>query len=177
MSSSPTTDLLTDFRKIIELFDNETKIYKEQLNILKQSINELQTNDADRINEMSRELGELREIITGIDPQQQITTDTEIENIIDGSVSTSEDGMVIPTQDNHQCQKPLINMAQPNNLPAKVRDINDYLCQICLDKPRDCILEPCMHFSVCAMCVRLLPEPICPICRRTIEFFQNVFIS
>ena len=143
MSSFTTTDLLTDFRKILELFDKETKIYKEQLNILNQSINELQTNDANRINEMSRELGELRVILTGIEPNQ----------------------------DNPQCQK------TPNNVQDNVRNINDYLCQICLDKPRDCILEPCMHFSLCNRCVKLLPEPKCPICRRTIEFFQNVFIS
>lgn len=175
MSSLTTTDLLTDFRKILELFDKETKIYKEQLNILKQSINELQTNDADRINELSRELGELRVIITALDHPQQITTETETETVTSTIPLIVNDTEL--TQDNPQCQKPLINMEQPDTLPAKVRNINDYLCQICLDKPRDCILEPCMHFSLCAMCVRLLPEPTCPICRRTIEFFQNVFIS
>jgi hypothetical protein len=57
------------------------------------------------------------------------------------------------------------------------RNINDYLCQICLDIPRDCILEPCMHFSLCSRCVSQLIESKCPICRRQIEFYQNVFIS
>lgn len=53
----------------------------------------------------------------------------------------------------------------------------DYLCQICLDKPRDCILEPCMHFCVCRGCVVNITDRKCPICRREVDYYQNVFIS
>jgi hypothetical protein len=53
----------------------------------------------------------------------------------------------------------------------------DYLCQICLDKPRDCLLEPCMHFCVCQGCVININDRKCPICRREVDYYQNVFIS
>ncbi len=148
MTSPNQTNLITDFRRILELFDKETKIYKEQISILKQAVAELQTNDAIRINEMSKELNELRSILTNLDRQQKETCEPINEPAINKQVSTSE-----------------------------TRNIYDYLCQICLDKPRDCILEPCMHFCLCSTCVRLLTESKCPICRRPVEFFQNVFIS
>ena len=137
-----TTDLLTDFHKILELFDRENLIYKNQINILKDAVTTLQTNDDNLISNMSRELQELRSVINNIhvDPASNLSTST------------------------------ITGLNQP-------RDISDYLCQICLDKPRDCLLEPCMHFCICTGCVRKLSDKNCPICRRDIDFWQNVFIS
>ena len=69
------------------------------------------------------------------------------------------------------------NANTTNTTSTTTRQLTDYLCQICLDAPRDCLLEPCMHFCLCARCVNQLPESKCPVCRRPIDFYQNVFIS
>ena len=69
---------------------------------------------------------------------------------------------------------PTSNINISTNQP---KELNDYLCQICLDTPRDCLLEPCMHFCICVRCVVKLVDKKCPMCRRDIDFYQNVFIS
>jgi hypothetical protein len=135
-------DLLADFRKILGLFDRENQIYKAQIDILKDTLSTLQTNEDNMISKMSQELQELRQVI----------------NNLGGEMSNS-----ITTPAATAAEAP--------------RQLTDYLCQICLDAPRDCLLEPCMHFCLCARCVNQLPESKCPICRRPIEFYQNVFIS
>jgi hypothetical protein len=155
--SNQSANLLADFRKILELFDKETQIYKEQISVLKHSIAELQENDTVRINQMAVELKALRGIITNLDEQTQQHT-AHNDNYISNLLPTNTSNVICSTT-------------------SRNININDYLCQICLDTPRDCILEPCMHFSLCSGCVRLLPESKCPICRRPIEFYQNVFIS
>jgi hypothetical protein len=147
-------DLLGDFRKILALFDKEIQIYKQQISILRSSIDELQNNDANRINMIS--LSELRAIINNIDQQ----TLKEVASINSDGNNISE-------------TKEPSSLIQATS--AKNHDINDYLCQICLDTPKDCLLEPCMHFCLCVRCVKLLTEPKCPICRRQIDFYQNVF--
>ena len=198
------TDLLTDFHKILALFDKETQIYKQQISILTSSINELQNNDGNRINMISRELSELRTIINSIDHQPPADVDnrpTDADNIPEDNRPEDADNRPednrptdadnIP-EDNRPAEIELVEEAPINpsgniisfpngtsgltDKSGKSRDINDYLCQICLDLPRDCLLEPCMHFCVCVRCVKLLIEPKCPVCRRTIEFYQNVFI-
>ena len=145
---SPSTqpDLLSDFHKILELFDKESTIYKNQISILRESVDELQKKESERISIMCHELNELKGIINSLEHQQP-------ENVSQQSTSNSSANT------------------------STARNINDYLCQICLDMPRDCILEPCMHFSLCSRCVSQLIESKCPICRRKIEFYQNVFIS
>jgi len=174
-SPQPSTqnNLINDFHKILELFDRETQIYKQQISIYKNSINELQNNDANRINIISRELSELRNIINNLD--QQIPVGNRPAGTIpsDGVITNTADNTIGQT---NNISSPTIRSLETNN-SSKQRDINDYLCQICLDLPRDCLLEPCMHFCVCVKCVKLLTESKCPVCRRTIEFYQNVFIS
>jgi len=147
-------DLLTNFQKILALFDRENQIYKTQINILKDAVNTLQNTDATNVSNIRRELNELRVTLGSLEPQL---------NSVAPNISNSGANLETP----HQYQQPLQN----------TRQITDYLCQICLDSPRDCILEPCMHFCLCNGCVIKLPESKCPICRRKIEFFQNVFIS
>jgi hypothetical protein len=119
-NTRPSTDLLADFRKILELFDRENQIYKNQISILKDAVTTLQTNEDKLIDNMSRELKELRNVINGLN------MDTTSNSVIASSLPNSEPGRVI----------------------------NDYLCQICLDTPRDCLLEPCMHFCICTGCVK-----------------------
>ena len=47
------------------------------------------------------------------------------------------------------------------------------LCHVCQDKPRDCVLMPCMHMQTCSVCVRRIRQKHgpteCPICRTTIQ--------
>jgi hypothetical protein len=162
-SSVPTTittsvtDLLDDFRKILSYFDRENQLYRSQINILKDAVNSLQTNEDMMINNMGRELNELRVTLGSLEQQH-----TNTPNLTDKALTA----LIAPTE-----QIALVTESATN------RKISDYLCQICLDTPRDCILEPCMHFCICAGCVAKLPETKCPICRRHIEFYQNVFIS
>lgn len=144
------TDLIADFRKILSIFDRETQIYKAQINILKDAVNTLQVNEDELITNMRRELTELKATLGSI--EQQSTPNISTHDI----VSNTNNNTTVSMTD---------------------RQITDYLCQICLDAPRDCILEPCMHFCLCSGCVTRLPEAKCPICRRPIEFYQNVFIS
>ena len=55
----------------------------------------------------------------------------------------------------------------------KDRDI--YLCQICVDKPRDTVLFPCRHFF-CEACVNKFETYNCPCCRADIEGSFQVII-
>lgn len=142
------TDLIADFRKILSIFDRETQIYKAQINILKDAVNTLQDNEDKLITNMRRELSELKATLGSLEQQSNVTTNVSTPNIVNTTSVTKPE-----------------------------RQIADYLCQICLDAQRDCILEPCMHFCLCSGCVTRLQEAKCPICRRTIEFYQNVFIS
>lgn len=54
---------------------------------------------------------------------------------------------------------------------------DEYICKICMEKPIDCILEPCMHFCMCQTCIDILPDRKCPICRQECNFYNKVFIS
>ena len=137
-------NLLADFRKIIGLFDRENQIYKAQINILKDTINTIQTNDDVLFNDITRELNELKHTLNNISCQ-----------IVDSKSTT------------------MASTSATNS----ARQLTDYLCQICLDAPRDCLLEPCMHFCLCVSCVTRLPDNKCPVCRRHIDFYQNVFVS
>ncbi len=49
-------------------------------------------------------------------------------------------------------------------------------CTVCLDKPRDCVLEPCMHVCCCIACLQSLGENKCPVCRTPIDFYLKLFI-
>lgn len=152
-------DLLGDFRQILKLFDRENQIYKTQINILKDAVNILQQQEDTTIKNMRRELNDLRTTLGNLEQHFRLNPNQPSQ-----SSSTTTSDATIPE----------------SNTPATHdpgRKLTDYLCQICLDAPRDCILEPCMHFCLCAGCVNKLAESKCPICRRPIEFYQNVFIS
>ena len=52
-----------------------------------------------------------------------------------------------------------------------------YICKVCLDKPINCILEPCMHFCICETCIENLPTKQCPMCRKKCNFYNKIYIS
>ena len=137
-------NLLSDFRKILSLFDRENQIYKAQISILKDTINTIKTNDDTVFNDITRELNELKLTLNNISGQIDSKS-------IDNSANTD-------------CI---------SSTTSASRQLNDYLCQICLDAPRDCLLEPCMHFCICVSCVTRLSDNKCPVCRRHIDFYQN----
>jgi len=67
---------------------------------------------------------------------------------------------------------------QEPSAPGYEEDV--IVCTVCLDAPRDCILEPCRHQAVCYDCAVTLIEsarPACPICRAELQDVIKVFIS
>ena len=47
---------------------------------------------------------------------------------------------------------------------------NQITCTVCLEKQRDCVLEPCMHVCCCISCLQLINDNKCPVCRTHIDF-------
>jgi hypothetical protein len=49
------------------------------------------------------------------------------------------------------------------------REREDKLCVICLSRNKNIVLQPCLHFCMCEVCMETLSSenypPICPICR------------
>lgn len=63
-------------------------------------------------------------------------------------------------------------------LRAKFGDIeDDYKCIVCADRPRDIILKPCMHFSLCKTCYMSLHKHKCPVCNLEVEDTVDIFFS
>lgn len=54
---------------------------------------------------------------------------------------------------------------------------DDYKCIICVDRPRNIILKPCLHFSMCAACYGSLRRKICPVCKKNITDAIEVFFT
>lgn len=52
-------------------------------------------------------------------------------------------------------------------------------CIVCMDNPRNSVLIPCGHLGVCMECARELHTTlkICPICRKAISKFHQVYDS
>lgn len=50
-----------------------------------------------------------------------------------------------------------------------------YVCNVCWQNPKDCIIDPCRHFAGCKSCCCQLD--ICPICRTEIKSYITLFIS
>ena len=65
----------------------------------------------------------------------------------------------------------IANRSQIQNLE------DDYKCIVCVDQPRNVILKPCMHFSLCMKCYNSLPNNVCPVCKKAVNAFVNVDLS
>merc|ERR1719309_516328 len=52
-------------------------------------------------------------------------------------------------------------------------------CTVCLDKPREVLIQNCGHVCLCSDCsARLRREDNkCPVCRQSIQSVQSVYIS
>ena len=64
-------------------------------------------------------------------------------------------------------------------LRAEQADRLDINCIICLDSPREVLINPCGHVCLCHDCSRniVYDGNKCPICRLNIESVQKAFIS
>ena len=157
-------DLLADFQKKLGLFYCDNQIYKVQIS-LKDVVNTIQVNDNPLFNNITRELNELKLTLNNISNDKSGQATLALDE--SGQATLALNKSITANKPN----------TDTTNTTGTTRQLTDYLCRICLDAPRDCLLEPCMHFCLCARCVNQLPESKCPICRRPIEFYQNVFIS
>jgi hypothetical protein len=157
-------DLLADFQKKLGLFYCENQIYKVQIS-LKDVVNTIQVNDNPLFNNITRELNELKLTLNNISNDKSGQATLALDE--SGQATLALNKSITANKPN----------ADTTNTTGTTRQLTDYLCRICLDASRDCLLEPCMHFCLCARCVNQLTESKCPICRRPIEFYQNVFIS
>ncbi|CAD8199358.1 unnamed protein product [Paramecium octaurelia] len=59
----------------------------------------------------------------------------------------------------------------------KYLEINNYECQICFERPRNIIIKPCKHLSICYDCSQKLKKPQCPICKQQIEDKIEIFFT
>ena len=62
----------------------------------------------------------------------------------------------------------------------KIKSINmkdDYKCVVCLDRPRDIIAKPCLHYSLCGACYARLDRKTCPLCKKPITGVIEVFFT
>ncbi|RUS83060.1 hypothetical protein EGW08_009199 [Elysia chlorotica] len=53
----------------------------------------------------------------------------------------------------------------------------DHECAICMERVRDCLLQPCHHMVTCFPCGKMLQDrrDACPICRKDIDHTIRVF--
>jgi predicted nucleic acid-binding protein len=49
-----------------------------------------------------------------------------------------------------------------------------YVCNVCYQNQKDCIIQPCRHFAGCKLCCEKLNT--CPICRTEIKSYITLFI-
>jgi hypothetical protein len=49
-----------------------------------------------------------------------------------------------------------------------------YMCNVCYQSQKDCIIQPCRHFAGCKSCCQQLNT--CPICRIEIKSYITLFI-
>ena len=60
---------------------------------------------------------------------------------------------------------------EKNDTLEKLIDI--YRCSVCLERPKNIILQPCFHFCLCSKCLIKLDK--CPICRDDIDLYNIIF--
>lgn len=79
------------------------------------------------------------------------------------------------TQKNKILQQALKLMEKENQRLKKVIEFEKekYLCNVCFQETKDCIIEPCRHFAGCQTCCTQLNT--CPICRTEIDSYITLF--
>ena len=154
------------------------------LTVLNDAVDTIHANDYTLFNNISRKLNELKHTLNNISNEKSGQATLALDKSGQAALALDKSGQAALAKSGQAtlaldksitANKPNANTT--NTTSTTTRQLTDYLCQICLDAPRDCLLEPCMHFCLCARCVNQLTESKCPVCRRPIDFYQNVFIS
>jgi hypothetical protein len=79
-----------------------------------------------------------------------------------------------------QVQARLGSSVVPPAAPAPHPDVEETLCVVCFDAPKEYIIVPCGHQCVCEACAEQLTKtrtPMCPVCRGPIRETMKVFCS
>lgn len=94
-------------------------------------------------------------------------TDMEVrKNIIRSELIEAE---ILKHQELKKCQDELKAAKIEKQMLEK-----DRLCVVCYERPKDHVVIPCWHLSVCEECCSRLHQ--CPMCREQIESTQKVFV-
>ena len=71
----------------------------------------------------------------------------------------------------------IINNSLKNDVDILKNDVEffkkKYECCVCMNNPKNVILEPCYHFSICEECLKNFDK--CPICRKNIELYYKIY--
>jgi hypothetical protein len=80
-----------------------------------------------------------------------------------------------------EAQQIQARLGVPPAAPAPHPDVEETMCVLCLDAPKDHIITPCGHQCVCGACAeklkRVKRNPACPICREPINATCKVFVA
>ncbi len=71
-----------------------------------------------------------------------------------------------------------LKILQNDNIKLKHKlafEQEKYMCNVCFQEEKDCIIKPCNHFAGCKSCCSQLN--ICPICRTEIKSYTTLFIT
>jgi hypothetical protein len=88
--------------------------------------------------------------------------------------------------ENERLKENFMNMKQKyskEDIDNHIKNINNDICVICMDKKRDTALTPCGHYLCCQSCAKELfdnyhfTKPRCPICRKECNNFVKIIIS
>ena len=64
--------------------------------------------------------------------------------------------------------------APPPSPVVEEREDDDVSCVVCLARPREVVILPCRHLSLCAVCAAGVS--MCPMCRGAVEETMLVFV-
>lgn len=78
-------------------------------------------------------------------------------------------------QSNHRRRQLTPSPPQATNDCTQHSRCFDHVCKICKVREILSACRPCGHFCICMTCYERLPRVECPICRRGIEKFTQIF--
>ena len=88
--------------------------------------------------------------------------------------------------ENERLKENFMNMKQKysrEDIDNHMKNINEHICVICMDKKRETALTPCGHYLCCQSCAKGIfdrynfTKPRCPICRKECKSFVKIIIS
>lgn len=68
---------------------------------------------------------------------------------------------------------------QVRSLEARLKDYHDVThCRLCQQRPRNCVVLPCLHFLYCDNCFKAhcSASPACPACHAAVSGYQTLIV-